>query len=162
MMAVVCNSCDPLVTPQCHLCLAECEGSFSHQVCLATVALVFLCQVTSPSFCLALCVVHSFLLLCFVGCVVCFLLSLLSSCTKGLPVLHVSLLWHFFLAFLGFVIRPVKINGYRQHASMVTYVLQLDCKGWLPPFVANKITQYQPLRWGGEKGREKRGGERRK
>jgi len=46
----------------------------------------------------------------------------------------------------GFVIKPTKINGYREIGSLVTYVVQFDPKGWLPTFIANRIAEYQPLR----------------
>lgn len=45
----------------------------------------------------------------------------------------------------GFIIRPIRVPETKQMISSVTYILQFDPKGWLPTFIANKLTEYHPL-----------------
>jgi len=45
----------------------------------------------------------------------------------------------------GFIIKPHIVNGFQQPCSLVSYVAQIDLKGWIPGFLTNLITNYSPL-----------------
>ena len=45
----------------------------------------------------------------------------------------------------GFVITPLKSEGSQNARSLVTFVVQVDFKGWVPVNVMNQITASQPM-----------------